>query len=131
MRVRMYTPGKVQTWKRDAALRMRRAIGRPRPRFGRGVPVAVRILVVLPLTRDEARRKDPVPRRWHVKAGKGDADNFAKPVLDAANGILWHDDCQVARATVEKVTAAKGEEPRLELWAQELEEAEPSRIYDG
>jgi Holliday junction resolvase RusA-like endonuclease len=24
-----------------------------------------------------------------------DIDNYLKSVLDAANGILWHDDCQV------------------------------------
>jgi Holliday junction resolvase RusA-like endonuclease len=35
-----------------------------------------------------------------------DADNIAKAVLDALNGILWFDDKQVCELTVRKVYAA-------------------------
>ena len=35
-----------------------------------------------------------------------DADNIAKAVLDALNGILWFDDKQVCELTIHKVYAA-------------------------
>jgi Holliday junction resolvase RusA-like endonuclease len=45
-----------------------------------------------------------------------DCDNFAK-VIDALNGIVWRDDCQVVELTVEKFYSSR---PRLELTAVEL-----------
>ena len=43
----------------------------------------------------------------------GDADNLAKGILDACNGILWADDSQIVRLTVEKnITDGN---PRVEL----------------
>jgi Holliday junction resolvase RusA-like endonuclease len=47
---------------------------------------------------------------WHT--GKPDADNILKAVCDALNGIVWHDDSQVAFARVLK---QYGEEARLEI----------------
>jgi Holliday junction resolvase RusA-like endonuclease len=37
--------------------------------------------------------------------GRPDVDNLAKFVNDVAQGILWGDDSQVVRLTVEKVWA--------------------------
>jgi Holliday junction resolvase RusA-like endonuclease len=34
--------------------------------------------------------------------GKPDPDNIAKAVLDACNGVVWHDDAQVVGLTVRK-----------------------------
>ena len=42
----------------------------------------------------------------------GDCDNLAKAVMDACNGIIWADDCQVTRLTAAKYTS---QFPRLEL----------------
>lgn len=36
-------------------------------------------------------------------AQKPDASNLVKIVEDAANGVLWHDDCQIVRLTAQKV----------------------------
>ena len=36
-------------------------------------------------------------------AQKPDASNLVKIVEDAANGVLWHDDCQIGRLTAQKV----------------------------
>lgn len=50
-------------------------------------------------------------RIWRV--GKPDADNLAKAVLDAGNGVLWLDDAQVAELIVRRVVGAQGEAPRV------------------
>ncbi len=47
---------------------------------------------------------------WHTK--KPDADNVAKAVLDALNGVAYHDDTQIARLVVEKKYS---EQPRVEV----------------
>mgnify|MGYP002514995471 CR=1 FL=1 len=46
---------------------------------------------------------------------KPDVDNVAKIVLDALNGIAFHDDAQVCRLTVEKFYG----EPRVEIRIKE------------
>ncbi len=50
-----------------------------------------------------------------------DFDNLAKSVCDALKGIAWVDDCQVARATVEKWRAAKDEQPSVTVMIERLE----------
>jgi len=48
-------------------------------------------------------------RLWLVGAGaRLDVDNVAKGCLDALTGAVWHDDAQVARLIVEKVSTAAG-----------------------
>lgn len=42
----------------------------------------------------------------------GDIDNLIKPVLDAANGVIWQDDCQVVAMGA---TKKYGPTPRVEL----------------
>ncbi len=44
---------------------------------------------------------------------KHDADNYFKLILDSGNGILWEDDSQIYRLTVEKKLDIK--RPRIEL----------------
>jgi Holliday junction resolvase RusA-like endonuclease len=48
---------------------------------------------------------------------KPDADNVMKVVADALNGIAYHDDTQIVRATVEKWY---GEEPKVEVEIREV-----------
>lgn len=44
---------------------------------------------------------------------KGDWDNFHKLSMDALTGIVWEDDSQIQKATVEKFYSK--ENPRIEL----------------
>lgn len=46
-----------------------------------------------------------------IKAKKPDADNLIKGVLDALNGLAYHDDGQIAIVLMKKYHAAEGETP--------------------
>lgn len=48
-----------------------------------------------------ARRDVEGEEPWYK--GKPDLDNLLKLVMDAANGILWHDDAQVVKVIADKV----------------------------
>lgn len=48
---------------------------------------------------------------------KPDIDNYVKSVLDASNGMLYHDDNQIVELVAKKVY---GEEPRVEIKIEEL-----------
>lgn len=110
-------------WKREASVAMHAARMR---HFGRepfapaGTALEVHLLMVMPLPKSEHRTLKPPPRSWCVSKRRGDADNLAKGPLDAANGVLWHDDCAVASIEVETVVAAQGEAPRTEMIVMRL-----------
>lgn len=105
----VYEPQASRSWKGTAQVLMLEAARAGEMTWGGDDPLSVSIVAVFacPTT---AHRKRPVPRRWHTKA-QGDADNIAKAVLDAGNGVLWNDDRQVAVLHVCKVIAAQGEAP--------------------
>ncbi len=50
-----------------------------------------------------------------VRRRSGDLDNLVKLVLDAANGIVWHDDRQVMALEATKHEAPVGE-TAVEVW---------------
>ncbi|TRO95267.1 RusA family crossover junction endodeoxyribonuclease [Glycocaulis profundi] len=54
---------------------------------------------------------------------KHDVDNVAKAVLDALNGVVFHDDSQVERLHVEKIM---GERPRVSVQVRPLAEDRPA-----
>ena len=60
-------------------------------------PLAVTITAQL------LRPKSAPKRRVTWPIGRPDADNYAKLVLDALNGVLWRDDSQVVDLHVRKV----------------------------
>ena len=75
-----------------------------------------------------------VPKSWNKAARtialanqaapmrKPDADNIAKIVLDALNGLAWRDDTQVAKLTIAKLYSG---EPRCEVFVREREVNDP------
>lgn len=120
-----YDPAKSRSWKAlarfffcNAMQDHGRAIGIPSGAPCLVGPVEVHILAVFTCPKS-AHRKMPVPRRPHGK--RPDAENVAKATLDAATGVLWFDDAQVARLTVEKVIGAQLEAPYVEVTVRPLQ----------
>lgn len=52
------------------------------------------------------RKFNAISRRF------GDADNLAKSIMDACNGVVWKDDAQIVSLTAEKI---KSTVPRVEV----------------
>jgi Holliday junction resolvase RusA-like endonuclease len=85
-----------------------------------GVPLHVAIEAVWPQP-TSAPKRDWSLRRY--RPSRPDSDNVGKAVLDAGNGILWHDDAQVVVLHVVKVTGAHGEEPRVTVVVRAMDPA--------
>ena len=74
------------------------------PVFHKGVPVRAYIEVTQPIPKSFSNTK-------HIRAAKGeivptsrngDLDNIAKSILDALNGYVYDDDCQVVTLIISK-----------------------------
>ncbi len=128
----------VKVWKRAAEVALevakRQAGYGPRPILPTGEALDVLILIVTPLPKSAWRKTATYwPQRvWLVRGGQsgGDWDNYAKTVCDAGNGILWPDDCQIARGMVETIRARQGEPPRTELLARPLWDSPDDTIFE-
>lgn len=122
-RPKLHETHAASRWKRDAEKSLwvarQRALG-ARPVAGAGEAIEIFVLLVFELPASRWRKRAPLGRSWQVSHRAGDFDNLAKPLCDAANEVLWPDDCQVARACVEKVVGAQGEPARVELLARRL-----------
>lgn len=109
-------PAKSRNWKAYAVGLYREELARrglQAPLAGVAVPVEVELAAYFTCPTSKHRRV-PVPQRPHV-GPRGDVDNLLKAALDAGIGVLWLDDGQVYRARVQKLVAAQGEPPRVEL----------------
>lgn len=53
-------------------------------------------------------------------AGKPDLDNLEKSLFDAANKVLWTDDCRVVKKHSQKVWAQDGQAPGVLLEFREI-----------
>lgn len=76
-------------------------------------PLSVDILAVMPRPKRLLRRKDPDGLIWCTS--RPDADNVAKAVTDALNGIAYRDDAQVVDLTVRTVYAERDGQARTEV----------------
>lgn len=118
------------SWKATAQDHMAaalREIERACPFIAAGA-VALEIRAVYACLKSDRRKK---PRGLRRKATRPDLDNLAKAVKDAAKGILWIDDSQVAELTASKLYAPQDAPPRVELrvWAL-AEDVEPKAQHD-
>ena len=74
-------------------------------------PVKVWINADFRIPKSVSKRKREAMVAGHIRpTRKPDADNIAKVVCDALNGLAWHDDSQVVMLHVEKRFA---EEPEV------------------
>jgi len=123
--VQVYEPTAARQWKavfRDMLGLELERIGseKGRPAFP-AEPVSLEIEAAFTCPKSDHRKTLPRPRRWHVKP-RNNADNVAKAVMDACNGLLYLDDGQVAELKVRKLIAAQGETPYVMIEATALAE---------
>ena len=92
--VQAYTPGKTKQFEKRIAEYYKTATGAER--FEEDVPIVVSInfgmKIPVSLTKKAKQEMLEGKRQHNVKP---DLDNLAKSVLDALNGIAWHDDAQI------------------------------------
>ena len=99
---RTYTPAKTVAY--EAAVRseaVRAMFGRP-PLEG---PLLARLIAYFP-----PLKSGPKARRGGPMTARPDADNVAKAVLDALNGVVYGDDAQVVSLHVSKARRMEGDE---------------------
>lgn len=96
-KVRMRTPAKTIAYESTVALFARQAMGAGAPISG---PVALHIVATWPIPPSWPKKRRE-GAQW--KTSKPDADNVAKAIADACNGIVWADDSQVVDLRCVKV----------------------------
>ena len=113
-RPRLYTPKTTVTWELLVAAAARAAMGSQSPSEH---PMSVRISIDVQIPQSWSRARKKAAEIGQVVPGKPDLDNVAKAVLDACNGIVYRDDAQVVRLTVQKQYARV---PMVEVYAYEV-----------
>ena len=113
-----YTPPKTAAYekmvKQLAAIKM----GSRAPLEG---PVRVRVSAFLPVPPSWTKRRRTAALRGEalpIGRGSGDADNYAKGAVDAMNGIVFKDDCQIVELTAVK---RYFDQPGLTIRVEEVE----------
>lgn len=89
--VRAYDPGKSRGWKDDVRLQALQH----RPKELIAGAISLHLMFHLP-------RPKSLPKRVTEHTKKPDAENLSKAVCDALEGLLYHNDSQIVRLTVEK-----------------------------
>ena len=99
-KARVYHPnGASKQYKRQIALKARQAFSDPL-----AGPVVLALRFCMPRPKSRVWKTKEMPREWHTK--KPDIDNLMKSVMDALNGIAWHDDSQVCETRAMKCVAS-------------------------
>ena len=113
--VRVIDPKKSRSWKGMAQVHMLAARRSAKVLEG---PLAVTIKAFWPCV--APLKRTPRPACWRPK--RPDADNVAKACLDAAQGVLFHDDGQVVDLRIQKWHAAQGDSARVEMTVTEIQD---------
>lgn len=100
---RPYTPKTTRDYEVDIREAFENASGRPQEPFSGPIAVCIMTYRQLPKSTPKSVIREP-------DTHKPDADNVAKVVLDALNGLAWLDDSQVTRLTVVKLDRMRGPE---------------------
>lgn len=108
---RAYTPKETREYEaqiREAALKATAILGYTKPPAD--CPVSVHINAFFPVPKSYSLKKCEMAKNGLIyPTKKSDADNIAKIICDALNGIAYHDDKQVVELLVSKRYARYGE----------------------
>ena len=111
--IRMYTQAKTADYEAACRTAAMVAMEGRAPLEG---PLFVTFILHMPIPASLSLRKQvELNGKPHVK--KPDASNVLKAVEDALNGIVWHDDSQIACLSAQKVYSL---EPRVEVRVSEV-----------
>ena len=96
-----YTPATTRAWEAGARVEALVAMRRAELFEPMAGPMDVTVTAVFepPKSWSKANRADAIGRHYIVKP---DVDNIAKAAMDACNGIVWIDDCQVCELSASK-----------------------------
>ena len=98
-----YTPKGTRDYERAIREAFENAPGRPPEPFSGPIAVCIMTYRQLPKSAPKSVIREP-------DMHKPDADNVAKIVLDALNGVAWLDDAQVTSLTVVKLDRTRDPE---------------------
>lgn len=111
--IRMYTPTKTASYEATCRTFAMVAMAGRAPLRG---PLLVTFFLYMPIPSSLSMKKQvELNGKPHVK--KPDASNIVKAVEDALNGIVWHDDSQIAHLSAQKVYSL---EPRVVVRVSEV-----------
>lgn len=98
-----YTPDKTVSYEELIRQRFRQQYPGEQAPFPAKTPVSVTIGAFFPIPRSAGKKQKLLMASNHIRpTKKPDVDNIAKIVLDALNGLVWHDDAQITHLSVVK-----------------------------
>lgn len=99
---RAYTPQATSDYEEHVRMEYQAQCGNAY--FERGVPLMVQIVAYMPIPQSASQKQRERMLRGAIACTKRpDWDNIGKIICDALNGVAWHDDAQIVRATVSKL----------------------------
>jgi Holliday junction resolvase RusA-like endonuclease len=110
-KLRAYEPKPAREWKAAVAAEMRKQAAQQGFEMAEaGVGVELDATFWLPAPSTHKGRSIPCVGR------RGDIDNFLKAIMDAGNGVLWQDDCQIWKVVAQKrISSVAFDDPRIAL----------------
>ena len=111
-----YTPQKTVNYEAIVRLAYQQQCGGQK--FDKDLPLRARIMAYFPIPKSTSKKKHQQMVDGEIRhTKKCDADNLAKAILDALNGIAFYDDSQVCELLVYKYYS---DTPRVEIILREV-----------
>lgn len=114
--VTAYTPAKTQSYENLVRMAAAEAMAGANP-SARPIALSLSLWLQIPASWSQTKRKKAAFGAV-LPTKKPDADNILKGIKDGCNGIVWRDDAQVVRITLEK---RYSEQPRATVSVSELD----------
>lgn len=110
-----YTPAKTANYENLVKLAFQQSNEKP---FERDAQLRAEIKAFFPIPKSTSKKKRAEMLDGRIRpTKKPDADNIAKSILDALNGLAYYDDAQICSLAVIKLY---GEAPRAEITIKEV-----------